>query len=459
MSDSHVLVLAAGRSTRMKSSRSKLLHLLREKPLLRHTLENARQAGIVTCVVGRDAGGIADLASECGARIVVQDPPRGTGHAVMAAEESLRGVRGDLLILNGDVPLATIDLLRAFMSFHQHEKATLSVLGTRPPDAAAYGRMVRRGTRLMAITEYLEAGDKARAIQDVNAGIYCARVPDIFPFLKKVGNRNEKGEYYLTDLVGVLNRARRKVCCMIHPAWRELLGVNDRADLEEAEGILNRRKICDLQREGVTVMSGATTFVGDRVQIGPDSVIHPFCSIEGRTTIGSECLILPYSRIVDSSLADRVIVNGSSQIVESIIEDGASVGPFCHLRGSTRVQSGSKVGNFVEMKKTSFGPASKAMHLTYLGDATVEEGVNVGAGTITCNYDGVSKHPTHIGKGVFIGSGTELVAPVEVSDGAYVAAGSTITENVPPGSLAIARARQTVKAGWAEKRKRREPKR
>lgn len=437
----------------MKSARSKLLHDLRGKPVLRRTLENARQIGPTWCVVSPGAPEIAQLARDAGASLVVQDPPLGTGHAVMAAEASLRDARGELLILNGDVPLAEAELLRRFVELHRAQRALLTVLTTEAPDPGAYGRIVRRGHRLLGISEFLDAPPRIRALREINSGVYCARMPEVFSFLRKLKNVNQKGEYYLTDLVEVINKAGRKVACMTHPQWRELLGINDRIDLEEAAAILNLRKIRSLQRSGVSILSCATTFVGDAVEIGPDTIIHPFVSIEGRSRLGANCTVMPYTRVVDSSLGEDVTVNGSSVIIESVVERGAVLGPFCHLRGSSHILPDSKVGNFVEMKKTTFGPGAKAMHLTYLGDATVERGVNVGAGTITCNYDGEKKHPTHIEEGVFVGSGTELVAPVRVGRGAYIAAGSTITEDVPAGSLAIARARQVSKEGWVEQRK------
>ncbi|MEW6368686.1 MAG: bifunctional UDP-N-acetylglucosamine diphosphorylase/glucosamine-1-phosphate N-acetyltransferase GlmU [Acidobacteriota bacterium] len=448
-----VLVLAAGRSTRMKSEKSKLLHLLRGKPILARTLVNAGEVGRVYCVVGDGADEMRAIAEEHGAQVIVQEPPLGTGHAVLCAEQSLRGRSGTLLILNGDVPLAGPEILSSLVAFHVARRCDLTVLSTRPPDPGRYGRIVRRGSDLEAIVEYLDASARVRAVGEINAGIYCARIPAVFPYLHKLTNKNEKREYYLTDLVAVLRRARRKVACMFMPAWRELLGINDRTDLDEAEAILNRGKIRALQREGVSVRSSCNTFIGDDVSIAPDTTVHPFSIIDGKTRIGRHCVIMPFTRVVDSTLGDRVTVLGSSLIVDSVIEGGSTVGPFCHLRGRTRILRDSKVGNFVEMKKTAFGPASKAMHLTYLGDATVGEAVNVGAGTITCNYDGVSKNPTHVERGVFIGSGTELVAPVRVGEGAYVAAGSTITEDVPAGSLGIARARQITKEGWAARRK------
>ncbi len=452
---SRVLVLAAGRSTRMKSEKNKLLHDLRGVPILARTLANASRIGEVTCVVGRESEEISALARSIAARIVIQDPPRGTGHAVLSTREALEKSQGDLIILNGDVPLAGEAILTAVVEFHRRHKAAFTVVSTEPPEPASYGRIIRRGNRLHAIREFADADEKTRGIREINAGIYCAKMPLIFKYLLQLKPDNQKYEYYLTDLIGILNRAHHKVVCMFHPAWRELLGINDRTDIEQCESILNLQKIRDLQKAGVGILSSATTFIDDEVSIGPDTVIHPFTCLEGKTTIGRRCCVKSFSRIVDSTLADDVTVQGSSLVVESCIENGSIIGPFCHLRGSTRILEKSKVGNFVEMKKTTFGPSSKAMHLSYLGDATIEEGVNIGAGTITCNYDGVNKNPTHIEKGVFIGSGTEIIAPLRVGEDAYVAAGSTITDDVPAGSLAIARARQVVKKGWAAERKKR----
>jgi len=449
----HVVVLAAGRSTRMKSQRNKLVHPVRGLPVLSRSLANVRQLGDVVCVVGKESPDVAEVARAAGARIVVQDPPKGTGHALMVAREALGEKPAHLLIVSGDVPLADPEALAALLRFHKDRGAIFTVLSTEPPEPGRYGRVVRRGSRLLAIAEFLDATERQLAIREINSGIYCARIPDIYRYLDRLVPDNQKGEYYLTDLVSILVKSRQPVSCMFHPAWREWLGVNTRADLAECEAILNARKVRSLQLDGVGILSAANTIIGDDVEIGPDTIVHPFTCIEGKTKIGSRCTILPFSRIVDSTLSDDVAVLGSSLIVETAIDCGVSVGPFCHLRGGSRILEGSKVGNFVEMKKTTFGPRSKAMHLSYLGDATIESEVNIGAGTITCNYDGVKKNPTHIEKGVFVGSGTELVAPVKIGRGSYVAAGSTVTEDVPPDSLAIARARQKNKVRWVEKRR------
>jgi bifunctional UDP-N-acetylglucosamine pyrophosphorylase/glucosamine-1-phosphate N-acetyltransferase len=457
MADVHVVVLAAGKGTRMKSVRPKVLHEAAGLPLLEHVLRAADSLHPSSLVV--IVGHQADLIQRAfgkrpGLRFALQEPQLGTGHALLQAEPLLRGRRGTVVLLSGDVPLLRAATLRALVRRHEASAAAATVLTAIVSSPRAYGRVVRNADgAIVAIVEQKDASPAERAIREINSGIYAFDLAPLFDALRGIGSANAQGEYYLPDLVKIHRARGAKVETVIVEDSREILGVNSRKELSDVATILNTRTNDALMEAGVTIVDPATTFIGPDVRIGADTIIHPGVYLEGRTQIGAACAIHSGVRIVDSVVDDGVVINNFCVIAESHVARGARIGPFAHIRPQSDVGEEAHVGNFVELKKTSLARGAKANHLAYLGDATIGEKVNVGAGTITCNYDGVSKHPTIIEDGAFIGSDTQLIAPVRVGKGAYVAAGSSITEDVPPGSLAIARGKQVNKEGWVSRKR------
>lgn len=452
------LVLAAGQGTRMRSTTIKLLHPLWGRPMLAWTLDAVRALNPdnLLVITGFQAEQVREAldGESIQRQDVLQESPRGTGHAVMCAREALGAhPDGDLLILNGDLPLLTGDSLSRFLAAHRNAGATLSVLSTEPEDATGYGRMVRDGDRLARIVEHKDATTEERTIREINCGVYLVRLPALLSALENLGNDNAQGEYYLTDIVQTLAAQGALVQPVLHPHPGEVLGVNDRRELAEASGFLGDRKRQELMRDGVTLLDPARTYIDPRARIGTDTTIYPNVWIEGPCHIGSGCEVRPNVHLIDTRVGDGVTLKDHCVIEKSDIGDAAQVGPFAHLRPGTILARDVKIGNFVETKKTQLGEGSKASHLSYLGDARIGRGVNVGAGTITCNYDGRDKHLTVLEDGVFIGSDTQLVAPVTVGSGAYVGAGSTITNDVPSGALALTRVPQRNIQGWAERKK------
>ncbi len=456
MANRHVVILAAGKGTRMKSDRPKVLHPVAGIPLIEHVLRLAASLdpSSVTVIVGHHAGDVQRaLATRPGLRFALQEPQLGTGHAVLQAEPMLRDARGTVVLLSGDVPLLRAGTVAALIRVHEDRGAAATVVTAEVDEPDGYGRIVREAGRIVAIVEDKDATAAQRAIREINSGIYAFALDGLFDALRAVGSANAQGEYYLPDLVKIYTARGRTVETSPVADAREILGVNSRKELAELADILKMRTNDALMHSGVTIVDPATTFIGPDVQIGPDAIIHPGVYLEGRTTIGARSEVHSGVRIVDSTVDDDVVINNFCVITSSRIAKGARVGPFAHIRPESHVCEDAHVGNFVELKKTTLGRGSKASHLTYLGDATVGEKVNVGAGTITCNYDGVTKHPTVIEDGAFIGSDTQLIAPVRVGRGAYVAAGSSITDDVPADSLAIARGKQVNKEGWVKKKK------
>ncbi len=456
MADRHVVVLAAGKGTRMKSDHPKVLHRIAGLPLIEHVLRlaDSLDPASVTVIIGHRADDVRQaLGKRPGLRFALQQPQLGTGHALLQAESALRGATGTVVLLSGDVPLLRGDTLAALLRVHEARGAAATVVTADVDAPDGYGRIVRDGGRIVAIVEHKDATPAQRAIREINSGIYAFDLEGLFDALRDVGSANAQGEHYLPDLVKICTARGRIVETSPVADAREILGVNSRKELAELAEILKMRTNDALMQSGVTIVDPATTFIGPDVEIGADSVIHPGVYLEGRTRVGARCEIHSGVRIVDSTLDDEVVINNFCVITSARVAKGARVGPFAHIRPESQVGEQAHVGNFVELKKTSFGRGSKASHLTYLGDATVGENVNVGAGTITCNYDGVTKHPTVIEDGAFIGSDTQLIAPVRVGRGAYVAAGSSITEDVPADSLAIARGKQVNKEGWVKKRR------
>ena len=449
-----VLVLAAGLGKRMRSRTAKLLHPLWGRPLVvwvfdaLQPLDPRRQIA----VLGHQAGAVRDALAAYPIEEVLQEEQRGTGHAVLVAR-SLLDRDGDLLVLNADLPLLRAEVLSAFLAAHRQAGATLSLLTTHPADPTGYGRVVRSGDQVMRIVEESDAGEDERAIGEINCGVYLARAADLLDALDRLTTDNAQGEYYLTDVVEGFAAAGKPVQAIVHPDAREVLGVNDRRGLAEAFDILRRRKLDVLMQEGVTLLDPERTYIDPRVHVGRDTVIYPGVWVEGDSAIGENCTIRPNVYLDEVRIGNDVTIKNSCVISRTEIRDRAQVGPFAHLRPGTYLSEEVKVGNFVETKKAFLGAGSKASHLSYLGDAELGAGVNVGAGTITCNYDGTAKHRTIMEDGVFIGSDTQLVAPVRIGAGAYVGAGSTVTRDVPPGALALSRAPQRNIKGWVDRKK------
>jgi bifunctional UDP-N-acetylglucosamine pyrophosphorylase / glucosamine-1-phosphate N-acetyltransferase len=457
MTDLHVVILAAGKGTRMKSALPKVLHRANGLPLIEHVLRTAGsvEPTSVTLIVGHQAEIVQDaLSKQLGLRFALQQPQLGTGHALLQAEPLLAGRRGTVVLLSGDVPLLRADTLRALLATHQERRAAATVLTAVLDDATGYGRIVRDNEgRITAIVEHKDATPEQRAIREMNSGIYAFDLEPLFPALKGIGAGNAQGEYYLPDLVKIYRERGLVVETVVATDPAEVFGVNSRRELADVAAILTRDRNDELMASGVTLIDPASAYIGPDVTIGADTTIYPNVILEGRTSIGANCVIHAGVRITDATIEDGVVVNNFCVICESKIASGAKVGPFAHIRPQSEVGPDAHVGNFVELKKTTLGRGSKANHLAYLGDATIGEKVNVGAGTITCNYDGKVKSPTIIEDGAFIGSDTQLIAPVRVGKGAYVAAGSSITEDVPADSLAIARGKQVNKEGWVSKKR------
>lgn len=447
------VILAAGKGTRMKSRRPKVLHEIAGRPMLHYVLDVARRAGAGRVVVIAGCGFDEVSRAAAGAEVVRQEPQLGTAHALLQAEPALRGFEGELLVLCGDTPLLTGATLEGLAMHHRRSGAVATVLTAWLDDPTGYGRVIRDGAgNVCRIVEHRDATEEELAVNEVNTGIYCFNSPLVFDYLRRVSPVNTQGEYYLTDVVGLMVGDGLRVASYQAPVADEVMGINDRIQLARAGEVLRRRILEDLMREGVTVVDPASTFVGPLVKVGPDTVIHPFTIIEGETVIGEECVIGPGARLYSAILGDGVAVQ-YAVIVESRLADRCTVGPFAYIRPGCEIGPGAKVGDFVEIKNSRVGQGSKVPHLTYVGDAEIGAGVNIGAGTITCNYDGVKKHRTVIGDGAFIGSNTNLVAPVVVGPGAYIAAGSTITRDVPPGALGVARSRQSNIPDWVARKK------
>ena len=448
------VILAAGKGTRMKSNLPKVLHEVGGKPMLRHVTTAAQAAGAIRLVVVVGFGGeqVATVMGGEGLEYVTQAQQLGTGHAVMQAQTVLKEVRGTILLLCGDTPLLQTSTLQSLCRAHQESGAAATVLTAEPADPHGYGRILRNAAgNVCGIVEQKDATPEQIRIGEINTGIYCFEAEPLFAALDGLTCDNAQQEYYLTDVLAILAQAGRKVGAVKVADFEVTLGINSRVQLAEAESILRRRKLVELMESGVTVMDPASTFIDTDVAIGRDTVIYPFTWIEGKTVIGEECRIGPNTRLADSVIGNGVtlhFVYGH----ECSVADGATVGPYVHLRPEAKLAAGVKVGNFVEIKNSQVGRGSKVPHLSYIGDTDMGSGVNIGCGAITVNYDGQKKHRTTIGDDAFIGCNTNLVAPVSVGDGAYTAAGSTITKDVPSRALGVGRARQTNIAGWVDKK-------
>ena len=438
-----ILILAAGLGTRMKSRMAKVLHKLGGRPIIAHVCRTAAllEPRRTYVIVGHQADNVrAAVNKELGneqATFVNQTEQRGTGDAVMAAQSALAGADSTVLILSGDVPLVRVETLRALIDQHLNAKASCTILSVRLENPTGYGRLVRdEASNFLKIVEQKDATDDEKQIREVNAGIYCFESEKLFQALARVRPINSQGEYYLTDVPGILKDDGEQVTIYQHQDAREVSGVNTRAELAEFENLLRRGAVRRLMLDGgVSFIDPSHAYISTDAQIGRDSIIHPNVHIEGKSVIGEECEIKQGSRITDSRLGDRVTIKDHCVIVDSEIADDCAIGPFAHLRMNARMEERAVVGNFVEVKKSQIGRGTKSMHLTYLGDATIGEDTNIGAGTVTCNYDGKDKHRTVIGSRVRIGSDTMLIAPVQVGDDSVTAAGSVVTEDVPANTL------------------------
>jgi bifunctional UDP-N-acetylglucosamine pyrophosphorylase/glucosamine-1-phosphate N-acetyltransferase len=456
-----VVILAAGKGTRLKSRYPKVLHRVGGKPLLEHVIAAARQvvpAGDIFAVIGHEAEQVREALGGQGVNFILQAEQKGTGHAVMVARQAMLNY-DFFLVLSGDAPLIQPGTIERTRDFHLQSGAVMTILTAIPPDPTGYGRILRKTQRgkptdvVSAIVEQNALTPQQQNLREINSGVYGFSTQLLFAHLDKLKTDNPHREFYLTDMAAILSRAGEKVVAVCAKDPAEVLGANTRAELASLDALLRMRKCAELMAAGVAIYRPDTCVIDAGVSVGPDTVIQPFVQLLGQTRIGADCQISSFCVIRDCDIGDRVIVRPGCTLTEARVEESAALGPYCHLRPGAEVGAGAHVGNFVELKKTRLGRGSKANHLAYLGDAVIGENVNVGAGTITCNYDGVRKHTTVIDDGAFIGSDSILVAPVKIGREAYVAASSCITHDVPPESLALGRAKQINKEGWARRRR------
>jgi bifunctional UDP-N-acetylglucosamine pyrophosphorylase/glucosamine-1-phosphate N-acetyltransferase len=453
-----IAIMAAGKGTRLKSKRPKVLHEIGGRPLLEHVIRAAAHVvppqQIVT-IIGHEAERVQAAVRHTGVRFALQKDQRGTGHAIISAKDALSGF-DQLLVLSGDVPLITPESITALRDFHLRQKAAMTILTAAPQDPTGYGRVIRKSRSrpdVRAIVEQKALTKAQLGAKEINSGIYAFAAKELWSHIDRLTTDNAHRELYLTDMADLLVKSRKRVVALRAADASEVLGANTIAELVQLDAELRRQKCNDLMAAGVTIYRPETCVIDSDVQIGVDTVIEPFVQITGNSVIGEGCRIRSFSVIHDSNVADGVTIRPGCVLEDSTVATGALIGPYSHLRPGSDIGEGAHVGNFVETKKAKLGKGAKANHLSYLGDAEIGAGVNIGAGTITCNYDGVHKYVTRIADGAFVGSDATLVAPITIGKGAYVGAGSCITEDVPADSLAIARSKQVVKEGWAKARR------
>jgi len=454
--DLAIVVLAAGKGTRLKSNLAKVLHRAGGRSLVEHVVRACAPLGVkkTVVVVGHQAEQVALVVEPLGAETVLQQPQHGTGHAMQVARRAL-GKAKFAVVLPGDAPLVRTETLRALIAAHRNGNAAATILTAVLADPSGYGRIVRKSeTTVGAIVEESQLSEEQRELNEINSAIYCFTLDQLWPALAHLKPNNKHREFYLTDTIATLAAANQTVLAQIVADSREILGCNTRADLAEVDRVFRERKCSALMDVGVTIQLPDTVLIDPEVTAGEDTVIEAGVQLLGKTKIGARCRIGASSILHDTMLGDDVVVEPHCVTTESRLDHRVHIGPFARLRPGNHLKADVRIGNFVELKKSTLGEGTKANHLTYLGDARIGAKSNIGAGTITCNYDGFHKFPTTIGNKVFIGSDTALVAPVRVGDGAYVAAGSTITDNVPADALAIARGRQVNKRGWASRKRR-----
>jgi bifunctional UDP-N-acetylglucosamine pyrophosphorylase / glucosamine-1-phosphate N-acetyltransferase len=453
-----IAIMAAGKGTRLKSKHPKVLHEVGGKPLLAHVVAAATKVvppQNVFAIIGYEADRVRQALADTGISFVLQKDQHGTGHALMVAREALASY-DQIIVLSGDAPLISPQTIEQLGEFHSSRRPAMTILAAELHDPTGYGRVIRQGKKssdVKAIVEEKSATPAQRKIREINAGFYSFDAKLLFGHIDELGNDNPHAEYYLTDMAAIFRKAKKRVMAVAVGDPHEILGSNTRAEMVAIDHRMRLAKCHQLMAEGVTVFYPETCVIDSDVEVGADTVIEPFVQILGKTRIGGDCRIRSYTVINNSVIGDGVLVLPACVLDEASVMKGATLGPYSRLRPGSEIGEGARVGNFVETKKTRLGKGSKANHLTYLGNAEIGEGVNVGAGTITCNYDGAHKHTTVIEDGAFIGSDSTLVAPVKIGQGAYVGAGSCITEDVPADALAIGRARQIVKEGWVKARR------
>jgi bifunctional UDP-N-acetylglucosamine pyrophosphorylase/glucosamine-1-phosphate N-acetyltransferase len=450
------IVLAAGKGTRMKSATPKVLHGVAGLPMLHYPLDVLKglKAGPVVVVVGSGAEEVKAAFPLKSLTYVMQAPQLGTGHAALCASRALRGFKGDVLILSGDVPLITEDTLKALVKTHRMRGgAEITLVTTVLEDPAGYGRVLRDARGVVeGVVEDRDASPAEKGIKEINAGIYLVRSDFLLRHIRTLGSENAQGEYYLPDLIGMAAKTGGRAASITVDGPDEVMGINNRVELARADSVMRGRINRALMLSGVTLIDPLTTYIDRGVEVGPDTVIRPGAHLLGKTCIGRRCAIGEWVSVRDSEIGDGSTINAFSVIESSRAGSGVVIGPFARLRPGNVIGDNARIGNFVEVKKTRMGRGTKANHLSYLGDSVIGSDVNIGAGTITCNYDGVHKHTTIIEDRAFIGSDTQLVAPVTVGEGAYVGSGTTVTKDVPPWSLVITRAPERVIKGWARKK-------
>ena len=452
-----IAIMAAGKGTRLKSKRPKVLHEVGGKPLLAHVIAAASRVVApehIHVIVGHEAERVREAVRSLGVNFVRQEPQRGTGHALMCAAPSLAAYE-HVIVLSGDAPLIKSATISRLLEFHLEKNAAMTILSAHLADPTGYGRVVRKGKsdEIQAIVEEKSCTAVQKKIKEINSGFYAFSVKRLLENIERLSTDNAHREYYLTDMAGVLRKAKHRVIAVETQNASEILGSNTRAELVELDRSFRREKAQKLMADGVTIYFPETVLIDVDVEVGTDTIIEPFVQLLGRTKIGNDCRVRSYSVIQNSEIGDAVTVRSGCILDNAFVANGAILGPYSHLRPGSEIGEGAHVGNFVETKKARLGKGSKANHLTYLGDAEIGAGVNIGAGTITCNYDGVHKHKTVIEDGVFVGSDSTLVAPVRLAKGSYVAAASCITDDVPQDSLALGRSRQIVKEGWAKQKR------
>jgi bifunctional UDP-N-acetylglucosamine pyrophosphorylase/glucosamine-1-phosphate N-acetyltransferase len=450
-----VAIMAAGKGTRLKSKHPKVLHEVGGRPLLAHVVAAATEvvpAADVFAIIGHEAARVRKALEHTGIHFILQEEQRGTGHALMVARDALSPY-DHVIVLSGDAPLITPETIERLRDFHLQKTAAMTLLSAELENPTGYGRVVRKSPKsdeVKAIVEERAATVQQKKVREINSGFYAFAVKPLYSKIGELKTDNAHREYYLTDMAGVFTRAKSKVIALKTANPAEILGSNTRAEMMEIDALMRMAKCRELMTAGASIFYPQTCVIDADVEVGPDTVIEPFVQLLGHTRIGSECRIRSYSVIQNSEIGDRVTVRPGSILDGARVAADAVIGPYSHLRPGSEIGEGAHVGNFVETKKIKLGKKSKANHLAYLGDAEIGAGVNVGAGTITCNYDGVNKHKTEIGDGVFVGSNSTLVAPVKIGRGAYIGAASCITEDVPEDSLALGRSHQTTKEGWAK---------
>jgi bifunctional UDP-N-acetylglucosamine pyrophosphorylase/glucosamine-1-phosphate N-acetyltransferase len=459
-----VVIMAAGKGTRLKSKRPKVLHEVGGRALLLHVIDAAKTvSNEIVCVIGHEAAMVEAAIAPLGVSWTLQEQQLGTGHALQQVKRYYRiydegfgqKTPKHLMVLSGDVPLIQPETLARLKAFHLEQKAAMTILTAVPENPFGYGRVMRTGAGSAEVKAIVEQKD-LRAGEDspeINSGIYCFETAALFASLDRLTNANKSGEFYLTDAAALLVAEGKRVVALKAASVDEVLGANTIAEMMHLDAAMRLNAARKLMAQGVTIFRPETCVIDARVEVGPDTVIEPYVQLLGATKIGPECRVRSYSVVQNSTLGAGVLVRNGCVLDEAIVGDGAMLGPYAHLRPGSEIGEAAHVGNFVETKKAKLGKGSKANHLSYLGDAVIGDGVNIGAGAITCNYDGAQKHTTTIGDGAFIGSDSTLVAPLTVGEGAYVAAGSCITDDVPAESLALGRSRQVTKPGWVAARK------